>query len=70
VVKACQVHDFMYEIGGDREDKIFADRLFLFNMISIVEKEDNLFDEPALYRAITYYIAVSRGGDSSFGNED
>ena len=60
----------MYEVGGDREDKIFADRLFLFNMISIIEKEDDTFDEPALYRAVTYYIAVSRGGDSCFGDKD
>jgi hypothetical protein len=63
VIEACQVHDFMCRKGGALEDKKFTDMLFLFNMISIIEDEKDFFDEMSLYRAITYYIAVSRGGE-------
>jgi len=66
IIRACQVHDYDYEIGGTLEDKRFVDTLFLLNGVLIIDAKDDTFDEAALQGMMTYYIAVSRAGDASW----
>lgn len=66
---ACQIHDWMYYVGKTAQDKKIADLMFLVNMILMVDDGDFL-DEARLYRCMTYYVAVSRCGDESFGGTD
>ena len=70
---ACQVHDWMYWEGETEEDKAIADRTFLWNMTVVIQdvqhgegKEDQKLDILRLRRVMTYYQAVSYGGDSAF----
>lgn len=39
IKKACNIHDWMYHFGKNEEDKDKADRVFLNNMIRIIESE-------------------------------
>jgi len=70
---ACQVHDWMYYEGETEEDKVIADRVFLWNMTVVIQdvphgegKEDQKLDILRLRRVMTYYQAVSYGGDRAF----
>jgi len=60
------VHDYGYGEGGTLEDKRFVDTLFLLNGVLIIDAQDDFFDEVALHGMMTYYIAVSRAGESSW----
>jgi hypothetical protein len=62
---ACQIHDWMYSKGKTKKDKMIADRVFLINMVELID-DDEFFDTLRLRRVMTYYQAVSAGGDGSF----
>lgn len=66
--KSCCIHDHRYEIGGTQEDKNQADREFLGNMLTEIEHNTKWYIPTFLARrrAMDYYEAVSRMGDSSF----
>lgn len=68
VTSACSIHDFMYSIGSTIEDKNEADRVFLNNMIRLIESHDGLFfmQRLRLKRAFLYYEAVSHFGGPAF----
>lgn len=38
ISECCNIHDYMYHIGETIEDKFEADRVFLNNLIRIVDK--------------------------------
>ena len=42
---ACEIHDFMYERGGNHDDKKLADRLFYYNLMLTMDEHssDNIF---------------------------
>lgn len=65
---ACKIHDFMYALGETRHDKDEADRVFLNNMIRLIN--DNRFLKSLNFlrrlRARTYYRAVRDFGGPSF----
>ena len=63
---ACQIHDWMYHKGKTIEDKKVADKIFLWNMVTLID-DGEVLDALRLRRAMTYYSAVSFGGDDAFG---
>jgi len=62
---ACQIHDWMYYVGipGDKD---IADRVFLWNMVALID-DGEVLDQVRLRTVMTYYQAVRIGGDDSFG---
>lgn len=66
--ECCCVHDYRYSIGGDRTDKDKADQEFLYNMLKIIGSVDKWYYPSFLARrrALKYYEAVVKFGDSSF----
>ena len=60
VHEACDIHDWMYHLGETIEDKKEADRVFLNNMIRIIDGKTrwNLLRKLRLRRARLYYQAV------------
>lgn len=68
VFRACQIHDYMYAVGKTAADKEEADRVFLNNMLRIIDAETKWRWLRFLRRrrAYTYYKAVDIFGGSSF----
>lgn len=68
IFEACRRHDFAYSRGGNRDDKKYADREFLGNMLTIINNYKRWYYPHwfARHRAMTYYDAVVRAGDSAF----
>ncbi|MEX2524481.1 MAG: hypothetical protein WD750_05955 [Gammaproteobacteria bacterium] len=68
--KACDIHDWMYAQGRDIEDKRQADRVFLNNMLRLVERErgivGRLLKPLRRRRALKYYEAVNAFGGPAF----
>ena len=55
---ACQIHDYMYSIGGSEEDRMFADAIMRENMQSIIESYGRKNTQ-----VTTWYYSITR----SFG---
>lgn len=56
---ACDRHDWMYHVGTKLEDKDEADRVFLNNMLRLIETRTNRFMKLLRRRrALKYYEAV------------
>jgi hypothetical protein len=67
VKSSCAIHDVCYALGKTDEDKVIADILFLMNALAIINaKSWPVIREARSYRAMTYYLAVSEGGESAF----
>lgn len=73
VYLACRIHDWMYGEGETLEDKRIADRVFLWNMVVLIQEspdtgeiEGDPIDKVRLRRVMTYFEAVSYGGDDAF----
>jgi hypothetical protein len=68
IKECCCIHDYMYEAGSTIEHKKEADRVFLNNMLRIInDKEAWYFPHfLARYRAIEYYNAVVNFGGAAF----
>ena len=67
ICMACAIHDYMYEVGKTIADKEEADRVFLNNMIRIIDAKDAWYYPHSLARrrALKYYEAVHNfGGDA------
>lgn len=62
---SCQIHDFMYNSGKTWEDKRYADRTFIWNMLSQIDDGEG-WDIVRERRVMAYYQAVSHGGHDSF----
>lgn len=64
IASACNIHDFMYHLGIDLEDKQEADRVFLNNMIRIVisNTSNKLLLRLRLHFVYKYYAAVDKFG--------
>lgn len=52
----CEAHDFCYEIGGNEEDKLYADDLFRYQIFHRLLPETNMFK--ARLGANLYYYGV------------
>lgn len=67
VTPACQIHDQMYEKGETIGDKESADRVFLNNMLRIINGNSNRFMRwLRTRRALKYYEAVRDFGGPAF----
>lgn len=69
IKRACCIHDDRYRRGGNFEDKAKADNEFLSNMLTIINGCRKWYYPKffARRRALKYYEAVVKFGDSSFG---
>jgi len=65
VFLACQIHDWMYHCGITAEDKRIADKVFLWNMVALID-DGEFLDTIRLRTVMAYYQAVSKHGGSSF----
>jgi hypothetical protein len=65
---ACDIHDWMYSKGKKIEDKDQADRVFLNNMVRIINcsTENSVLKKIQLLEAKTYYEAVCVFGGDAF----
>jgi hypothetical protein len=68
ITPACNIHDWMYYYGETYQDKEEADRVFLNNMVRIINNDsDNVFLKKArLAEAKVYYEAVKNFGGHAF----
>jgi len=66
--EACNIHDFMYHIGENTEDKDAADAMFLQNINKIIRActKRKWLMTLRLHRAYMYYLAVSMYGGPAF----
>ena len=65
---ACKIHDWMYEEGRTVEDKEEADRVFLNNILRLIDRDDKWY-RPKFFlrlRARTYYVTVTLLGGPAF----
>lgn len=72
VTPACEIHDFMYSFGAKTSIyKQLADRVFLSNMLVIIDRQTKFGFLKWLRRrrAFKYYEAVAHFGNSSFYKE-
>jgi hypothetical protein len=68
IVAACMIHDFMYYLGSNEVDREEADRVFLNNMLRIVEHKSSWFLTRMIRRrlALSYYATVRDCGGVYF----
>jgi len=68
ILEACYIHDFMYAIGDSIEEKDEADRVFLNNMLRLVDSgSSNPISSWFRSRAaVKYYYAVRDCGGPAF----
>lgn len=68
--EACDIHDWMYHFGQTIEDKKEADRVFLNNLLRLIEATEGIFNrilKPLRRRrALKYYEAVTAFGGPAF----
>lgn len=68
ITPACAIHDFMYRIGENDQDKTNSDDVFLNNMVRIIEAQtcNKILLCLRLRRAKTYYQMVRIFGGPAF----
>ncbi len=67
IKEACDIHDYMYYVGTCLADKEEGDRVFLNNMLRIVESESVWFlKRRRRHMAMDYYGAVRDFGGPAF----
>lgn len=71
ITDACQIHDWMYHFGVSIRCKDEADRVFLNNMVRIINEAGGfwLLRKLRLHRAHIYYRAVVKFGGPAFWAE-
>lgn len=66
VTRACNIHDHMYKFGRSELDRQEADRVFLNNLLRIINAKGGWLAWPRRYRAMTYYNFVNKYGSVHF----
>lgn len=73
ITPAANVHDWMYWEGLDSADKKDADRIFLLNMIALIEEQTTrlfvvgfVLRELRRFRALLYYMMVVEFGAKAY----
>ena len=72
ITEACNIHDFMYYLGDSWSDKDEADKIFLINMLRIIDSAPKkgwwrrILRKLRKLRALSYYNAVSHFGGLAF----
>lgn len=67
IKEACNIHDWMFKEGTTKADFIFANVMFLVNLIVIIINGSNIFTRAIrLFFAVNYFLAVALKGDDAF----
>lgn len=68
VSKACNIHDYMYLCGVDIKAKKEADRVFLNNMLRLIDNKSAWKITKWMRKKVAYgyYISVKRFGGPAF----
>ena len=66
IAEACDIHDWMYEMGETNADKAQADETFLVNLLRIAQPSWFPLRILRRLRALKYYEAVRDFGDTAF----
>lgn len=66
ISEACDIHDWMYAFGKKIEDKEEADRVFLNNLVRIINGGSRWLMWIRRQRAMKYYSAVKDFGGPAF----
>ncbi len=70
ITPACNVHDWMYHVGLTHLDKEEADRVFLNNMLRLIEGQTSFMSKVLKplrrRRALKYYEAVVAFGGPAY----
>ena len=70
ITEPCHIHDFGYFVGKTLEDKEREDRIFLNNMLRVIEAANKWYDKLLKplrrMRAMKYYSAVKDFGGPAF----
>lgn len=72
ITQACNIHDWMYHEGKTIADKAEADRVFLNNLLRLIEAGSRRLLKPfRRRRALKYYEAViAYGGPAYWSNKN
>lgn len=72
IKQACCIHDYMYTAGRTQADKETADRVFLENMLVLIDaaKSNRFLRWMRRRSAWSYYQAVHRFGGPIFWNQE
>lgn len=65
----CCPHDYMYKYGLTLVDKLFADVMFLYNMVAVILNYGGWLMMFRILRAAKYFVAVVEFGEDSFSFE-
>lgn len=68
ILPACEIHDYSYAMGESIDDKNEADRVFLNNMLRLIDKAGGWWITISIRRwlAAHYYRAVADFGGVAF----
>lgn len=70
IYEACCIHDYMYTVGTSLADKEEADRVYLNNMLRLIEADNSWFGSllkmPRRRRALVNYEFVTAFGGPAF----
>jgi len=67
IKEACNIHDWMFHEGETKADFIFANVMFLVNLIAIIINGSNIFTRAIrLFFAVNYFLAVALKGQDAF----
>lgn len=68
ISEACAIHDYDYDIGGNEYDFSTANKNLLFNMLTIIHRDDTWLTNAdiAVKWASKYYLAVVEYGKEYF----
>ena len=71
ITPACDIHDYMYAVGQTEDDRAEADRVFLNNILRIVEDQSANWATRFVRRrlALHYYAAVRDFGAIFFWDD-
>ena len=67
ITDACNLHDYLYFLGGSEEDRLMADVLLYTNIAAKILLNDGYLVPLQMAAAAIFYRAVRNGGAAFFG---
>ena len=66
ISEACNIHDWQYSQGATLKDKEYADRIFLNNLVRIIDSGSKFLRWLRRRRALKMHWAVDKFGEAAF----
>ena len=66
ITDVCNIHDYMYSRGTTLQDKEYADRVFLNNLVRKIDDNNKWFRFLRRRRALKMYWVVKTFGEAAF----